>query len=327
MAGTPEVPSPSEIFLPPNVALTIVFGRHAKAEDVGNLQDFRQLVRSADIFIPEAIGWDEKTLQDARKISGGDSRTYQRYIPINPGDIVDYDRTVLSAMFNSKVKIQFVDVPSDHPLTQALESYKPGFDVPESIFQPTFTQTLAALGKWLRNEAQVQKQREDFILTQIGPRLQQIIAPHPRLSNKPSVSVVMLLGSYHTRVHDVLRQTIPPSPSGVPRVDMIALPSATEIQESTLKKNYVGNTLTEKEEQRLLAETLAKIVLNAISNDYGSMTYNFELEKGVRTLTDRELETVFESFSIKGRKIRYTPELLAVLQKIGADIFRKPVSS
>lgn len=323
-----EVQNPSDIFLPQNVSLTIAYSRHAKASDVGNREAFRHLVRSANIFIPETIGWSDKELHDVSRISMGDAAVYQRYVSWQAeNEYGDFNSMELSALYASHVKVQFVDVSHNHQLINEFIALREehGKDGKGFAILSTFEQTLAQLAKAKKHEALLQKIREDYILTQLGQRLRLIIDPNPKLSAKPKVDVVYVVGNEHTRIFDILQKTITPSKTGLPNVRSLHLPSSIESQEAIILNHYKGQTLSENDERRVLAELFVKGVLLGMIVSAGRDLYDFSgpLTFGVQELSDEQLRFVYEAVDIRTKNVSRTPEMLAIVRQLNLDgIFR-----
>ena len=94
----------------PRIHVTFFFSAHDTAEDFAKLDP---LIKAADVYIPEASGWNQADLEETQKISQGEITPKALSKPISERTASDVEIILL---YNSKKEIAFIDIPEDHRL-------------------------------------------------------------------------------------------------------------------------------------------------------------------------------------------------------------------
>ena len=181
-----------------------MFAPHSTAEHAAGLE---ARIREADIYIPELMGWDNKSLRLFQQVADGKvdysqamdrSRGWQ-------GGYGEFREAQFNALHKSGVRVALIDIPAGHEL----EKYEREEMYQEFAIGDTFDETIANIKEHMQAEAEFTKRREDYMLEQLQPTVQKVIDANPALKQKDKVNVLLSLGSYHTRVyHEVKRSGV-----------------------------------------------------------------------------------------------------------------------
>lgn len=216
LAGRPEraAASLNEIFSGtekeggPKISFEIFYAPHEKREDAKGLAE---KVKTADIVIPEQIGWDEKLLSIYRGIAQGvvPPEEYFRYFAMTRDEIAkahdSYSMALLEALYKSGKRIELIDAPIGHSLHFKTIAALNNFSL---VKRKNFKELVSEWKDALREDADVQKEREEYMLQELVNLQKQIqYAKIPELKDKQEIKILMTLGAYHTKVsHDLKAQ-------------------------------------------------------------------------------------------------------------------------
>ena len=200
-----DVPVLTDFRLPEGCDLTITFGAHASAADLGSPEVFGSALEATDIFAPEVPGWNGASLDAYNKVARGNLSTRQKLLTgVNARLDHGYGKAIVDGLYwhGRTVKVAFLDIPRG--------------SLSESLFSVTEKQA-ELLVRWLpfdrvvdgMHELLVQMsvlniRRENYILENMATNIQQAIASNPRLRNRSSVKIWMLMGAYHAAMGEVI---------------------------------------------------------------------------------------------------------------------------
>jgi hypothetical protein len=290
------------IFLPPNVTLHIFFTYHGSKELFGDTAHFTNLIKNADIVVPENSVWSNEILKMQNDISRGNERIWRSakegvIKEANPF-FVDFFHIYYDALYGSHAKVTYVDIQDESRGQEKLEEKL------KTVvnFNLTVDQNLASIQNLLKEIAERQQNREDHMIKNLGPRLTQVIEPNPKLSKKKRVSALMIIGSSHTRIFEILSNHIQPDSSGLPSISHeINRTAKVELPHIDLENSYKtgGQEIKEQDRQRLAIEVLA---YNLIESVFGNKVNEIILPSILKQLSKDELLELFYSAQISYRK-------------------------
>ncbi len=254
------VPEPNrgepKIFLPKNVSLHIFFTAHDSRQDLGDFNHFRNLIRNSDIFIPESTDWVDYMAKNYNSISKGDYKVYTRIrdnILRDTNNPSDFNIALIEAVYSSRARIDFIDVQGnefDRGIDSAIETFS-------KYTGDSFQDELALADNFCRQFARLQGPREDHMLEQIGPKLTDIIESHPKWRSQDKVSVLLFLGSVHTRIAKILQDRVKPTESGLPNISYEFSNREILSSDELANKYKEGEVVSKDEQYRLLLGTIA----------------------------------------------------------------------
>src|SRR5262245_11129781 len=106
-----------EIWLPDGVNIHFHFSAHHSAEDLGDPESFKNLVRGADVVLLERAQWNEAALKGYNKVSKGDFRELTKQLNYYRQNGDDFNVQVSQAIYNSRRPIGFMDMSSRDELS------------------------------------------------------------------------------------------------------------------------------------------------------------------------------------------------------------------
>lgn len=265
----------------PSIAINIFYGSHQSAEDQKRLGEAFQ---KADVYVPEVPGWNPETLKIFRSVSDG--RLEPRDAIRRLGNFFRESRLAeLKILYNSKKPVIFVDVPVRHPIDLRIVSQLNRLS--ESIdflVLNTFRGNIEGVREVIRNFAQTQKEREDYMLLNLKPKIEEFLKEHPELKGKKKLDILLNLGAVHTNLYRSLKKDN--QEVGRTFNDMPTIFSHTE---EGIRRSLFGKDIKD--------ELAAKIILELLFKD--------ELEQWTSEKTKDSIEqnkiyrAIFSQISIK----------------------------
>lgn len=179
----------------PKISVHVFLSPHGTKKDI---EGFERAFREADVFIPERSGWTKDTLRIFRELSEGKLRPEDVG---GEGGSEELEKELDRVIYDSHKPITFVDLPEGHALDTEGDSLK----FPSLQFGPGFfEQNLTGIKNYFKKLADLQKEREWFMLSQIRPKIQELLDEYPSLRDKKEIRVAMILGSVHASFLDLL---------------------------------------------------------------------------------------------------------------------------
>ena len=225
--------------------VNIFYSPHRSAEDMDGLADQFQ---KCDIYFPETFGWSPEYLNTLRKLSDGEvtpEMVLQEYGDRNPFYYAR-DENFFNIIYKSKKPIAFLDIPKSHSLVKREKENK----VPEIHFGSNFDQVLDSVREYIKKAADIQKEREAYILAQLRPQIQELLKTHQTLREKQEINTLISIGIAHTSLYRYLRkdyQTI---------VKFGKKPMAARYEEEALSKHMSNENLEDDLIVRIVAERI-----------------------------------------------------------------------
>ncbi len=268
MLDSPEIPTrsepldPNKIFLPSNVELRFLFSKHHAAVDVGDPDEFRRSVRSSDIVIPESLAWNQAWLDDTRLVAKGKDNVYKHWKNAVSGlPDSEFALAMGSALFNSHAQVVFVDYSVSDITPEELSAQHSLVGPKEELLGSNFDDAVERFNSQIQQAAKVEKDREDHMLLQFGPRLTEAIDPNPKLAKKERVAVLAILGTGHRRVYDLLKQRYS-NEDELPHVSQETVQEPIQSIYNRVKLIYKsGETTTDDARKRMLLECVGESLL------------------------------------------------------------------
>ncbi len=190
----------------PALSVDIFYSAHDTPKDFEKLADF---LPQADVYIPECIGWSsvDQAHYDAISESRKTPEEIIEHLKGTTPDMYPPHDTKLKEfeiLYNSHKPITFIDIPLSHPLTQRFNALDAAF-----LEQLTghFEDDLESYKNFLKQLAQFQTEREEYLLSQFKPRVAELLQNHPGLKEKAEIKVLVTLGSIHTPVWHFLKKS------------------------------------------------------------------------------------------------------------------------
>ncbi|MBI4032347.1 hypothetical protein HY374_01435 [Candidatus Berkelbacteria bacterium] len=192
------------------------FSAHLSAGDAAGL---RGALDESDLYIPEGLGANAAALKRMRKIAQGNehhyrdaqgqlSRARQEYQRLQFAGsehwigTIDYEREVVTQLYQSGVPVLYVDLPEDDPRFAELIQL-----APTEPLDGQFDAFISAMGERVQTQARLQQSREHSILQELVPKVTDYVASHPQLRSLPNVTVLITYGASHTRLYTELKRT------------------------------------------------------------------------------------------------------------------------
>ncbi len=219
--------------------MQIYFGAHGTAEDIrgggeNNAQrsspdrfkrtGLAELYKNADVYVPELHGWTDLALSHLQQLSYGrvtpeqllaemsagfrakiqDPVQKKNFKPERDYPMYGFRKGEMEMIYQSYKPVVILDVPRENPKSETLQEHELGESRERPHSTDTFEKTLATIKRHLRTSADLHNEREDFMLSQITPKLEEVFKERPDLKKKPNLQVLMFLGASHTRVAHML---------------------------------------------------------------------------------------------------------------------------
>jgi hypothetical protein len=189
--------------------LDIYFSAHRTEADLGQPQEFRDVLKSSDIFLPEISDWDEYYLRIFSKVAKGDYKAYERVkrdLQVAGNPVTNrFDRAMFAALYDTKVDIACVDTPESHPYNRRKVKIM-GVDRAAALAGEDFDETVTNLGQWYEGFNDLVVERDNYMLSVFGPIVQSVIERNRKLSARQAggeaVRATMLIGGNHIGLYD-----------------------------------------------------------------------------------------------------------------------------
>lgn len=188
--------------LPP-ISIEILYAPHETAED---WKGFREALKRADVCVVECSGWSESYLKSLQNLSRGNLFTYlkkklERKVR---GDYDDREKILIEEIYNSKKPVIIIDLPEGHPLV----ANRPPIEI---ILQGTFEDMLGQLRAKLKQRAEYQRQREDYMIASLKTKLTELLEEFPELKGKSKIRLLITIGGIHVNLFASIKERITPN--------------------------------------------------------------------------------------------------------------------
>lgn len=185
----------------PNIKLEVRLARHGSVEDAEGLEE---KFKDCKIFFPETFGWLPRQLDTLQRLSFGSITpgiALQRWNYRNEHSHAR-DQKFFKMIYKSNKPIAFLDVPDGHPLVKRENENK----FPDINFGSDFGQVLDSVREYIKEDGDMQLEREAYIVGQLNPQIQRMLEAYPELKKETEIAVLIDIGSGHKFLPGRLRE-------------------------------------------------------------------------------------------------------------------------
>lgn len=297
----------------PKISIKIFYETH-NPEDWENFRDLLQK-NGVHIYIPEFVCWIKRDLRMFRDISEGKitpETAIEKY-DVVPGSATHEE---LKALYNSRIPIGIIDVPERSLLGKRLIrhelSFFSSFPYPPSP-ESSFEKTIKDFRKWIETFASLQREREEYMLSQLPRKIEELIKNHPELKSEKEIRVLMSLGGGHTSIwHRLSRK------GEKVKAEFSYMPFVFPILEEAIRRYMFGKEVSDK----LIAQALAERFFKKEYKDYfDSLTSNSSkrtlfIRMFISSLEEKDVKEIFERLKTEEAKSVWE----SILQRKGFKI-------
>lgn len=181
----------------PKVTLNFFFSAHGSARD---LQRFQEVYDKADVFVPELLGWNQKTNELYNDISAGTKDPAAVLVNVNFPEFVTH---LLRIIHNKKKPIIFADAPQGSDLHEHSLELAPALQLfIQGKLQEAIDYMRGHVEMFAKDEVQREKHMVDSLTQQLRGKLNSI----PELKDKKEINVLVQLGYAHATVYHALKE-------------------------------------------------------------------------------------------------------------------------
>lgn len=185
----------------PKISVHIFHGVHERREDFDGL---KEMLKAADIYMPEVVGWFPEILSTYRAISTGQINPELFLKEVSAVQLLKgwayQSAGVFDAIYGTKIPISIADIPREHELTYLYDMEK---QPPFEFGSGSFMGTINSFKQFFENHAVLEGKREEFILEQIRVSVKELLNEYPQLRDKNELRVVMSLGAGHANLSNL----------------------------------------------------------------------------------------------------------------------------
>ena len=185
----------------PDMSIDIFYTPHATAEDAAKM---RERFNAADVYIPELAAWRKEFIIMFRSLSSGKLNPEEFLSRVSISD-KGWESGVDEMLYNSKKPVTFIDLPYSRRLFRNIEKFE-SFESVVIKSTSNFGSLLDSLRNRLREFAEFQKERENYMLTQFPIKMRELLEIYPQLKEKKQIKVLLSLGFYHTSVYNNIKK-------------------------------------------------------------------------------------------------------------------------
>ncbi len=186
----------------PEIEVNIFYSGHWEEKE---LKGLAEKFAEADIYIPEGYGWMPEMLEGFRNCSEGGKTPAEimKEWQITPENNLSYPFILkeLEMIHDSGKAVTFIDLPCSSGLERS--SRQLPFIYNNDV---NFENNLNNFKEFLNNFAGMNKKREEYMLSQFKPKIQELLEQNPILRNKEKLNVLLTLGAAHTGIWHNLKK-------------------------------------------------------------------------------------------------------------------------
>ena len=223
----------------PRIKYIFYFSAHGNPNDFKGLFD---LIKDADVYVPEAFGWTIDYLDIYQDVSFG-RKTPQQVVDVVQAEGKDIDPLALvelQALYNTRKQVVFVDLPQEEAIhTSGLFLGARNFDG-----------LLRNVQHSLEGECELNQKRDERMVSHLMTRVVEVVKSNPDLNTKDDAIVVISLGSVHTGVYHRLKDS-----GGYAERIFDVIPQVYSYNEEGLRRMLWGKPVDDELLARILLET------------------------------------------------------------------------
>lgn len=194
---------PKELF--PKMSMDIYYSEHLYPESWYGLKD---RLKKCDIYVPEQHGVTLGGQEFLNNVSFGRISPKEAEEKGLDGESYPSWFEFLRNIHNSRKPIITADIPRDHRIYKKTEALHARYRYLLETNLPimNFTDVLKEIKILGRNNARLEKQREEYMLSHLTPYIQKVLEDYPQLKEKDELKVLLSLGGYHTSFYHALKK-------------------------------------------------------------------------------------------------------------------------
>lgn len=194
---------PKELF--PKASIDIYYSEHLYPESWYGLKD---RLKKCDIYVPEQHGVTSGGQEFLNNVSFGRISPKEAEEKELDGESYPSWFEFLRNIHNSRKPIISADIPRDHRIYKRTEALRGRYSYLLETNLPimNFTDVLKEIKIFGRDNARLEKQREEYMLSHLTPYIQKVLEDYPQLKEKDELKVLLSLGGYHTSFYHALKK-------------------------------------------------------------------------------------------------------------------------
>jgi hypothetical protein len=190
----------------PTISVEILYGAHARREDI---EDLKEKLESADVYVPEYVGWDEKVFNAYTDVSQGKRSPDEAINDLGAASLFGpFLKTQLETLYNTGKPVVFCDVSDKDKEINAQLSESVRSDIRFLFSAPyeTLEETISYTRETLIAGVEAEKAREALMLKKLYSLPEQFRTDtrFKDLKGKDDIKILLTLGAFHTSIyHDL----------------------------------------------------------------------------------------------------------------------------
>lgn len=277
----------------PNISLDIYYHEHDGKEEAQEIADH---FKTADVFIPEMIGWSQKRVDVVNKVSQGELSPGEGALKLGYRPFEQpYDFQLLQMVHNSNKPVAYIDYSRDD---QIFWKNMDALDKMNGItkyweYGNTFPEIIQEIKHRTKNVAEYEKNREEFMIGNLKKTINSLVENNPDLRKKAKekgeLNVLLSMGAVHTGLSHILA-------SGDNKVssEFSENPMIYGVMHEGLRRYRVGKDVDDAFAAKMLAEGLITTIFrNAIKSKFPTYsTRNQYVRKIVDQFSYQDVEDI-----------------------------------
>lgn len=290
----------------PRLSVQFFSGPHATEMDAEGIEE---RLKECDVYIPEKVSWNQSHLQMWNDISAGNEMP-----PESPNPFFS---KIYEYLYASEKPVAFIDFPEEEWEKKFLEYQK---QLPESLENLSYEEALEFMDRSARLTYQfIQKEREQYMLSRLGPKIVEVLEAHPELKQKKELNILITLGMGHTNIYHQMKKD---QEMEVSR-DMRYSPSMFGYYDEMMRRYMFGKDLPEALRSKALAQGMFRLssLQNELVNKIRNTSKTISFERYVIGLfSEDEIKAMFEEW--KDAKKRKKEDKKEFLRTTEGSLFR-----
>lgn len=281
---------------------------HITAQDKRGLE---KKIKTADVFSPEAFGWNQRYLNAFQDISKGklNPEEIARSFEIEPGTPI---AATLKVLYKTGTHIEIFDLEKDNPLT--LEVEMADRDLREFDDTKSFDEIVRDFTEKIRKYAETQVQRESYILQKILFFRDKVVKGEvPELKNKRAIKLLLAYGAFHTS----LAHGMP----GHSNWTFERLPAVFDHTSEAIRRSMLDKELNEDLSARAFFSLHTSGLFSSFLPGFDTQKKSAFIRKIIENMTIEEIRGTFEKIKQIGFNQLGSREVIRkIIEKTGIDL-------
>lgn len=270
----------------PQIKFKIAYGMHVGSKD---LEFLKKDFDVCDVYAPENFGWQPYDLEMEEKLSYGivSPEVLKKAFKNRP---YYYGHMMANAemVYRSRKPILLIDVPYSHKLNMD-RIHLPS--ISDFINLKNLEDKIKLAREFITKTTAFDKEREEYIFTQIPIRMKELFLRKPELHKKQELKVLISLGSSHTPLFHMMHKA---NPNMVER-SFQELPYKFSLDTATQRTIAFGISRPED----LNDELLARLVMGYEFSKYFVKSMTRAGEKDISAKFSEKVDRYINMFSLE----------------------------